>query len=187
MRLGCLFVLVPVTELALLIWMGREMGVWPTLSLVVGTGFLGAALARREGMRTLIAIQQELAEGRLPTRSLLAGGAVLVGGAFLLTPGVLTDLAGFLLLFSPTRALVFRWVQRRMKTALTRGTLQTSVWNARGFENRKGGGWRVWTTGKEAHGRGAGFPFEFQSRSEEGREETEDEHHPPRPGEIIQE
>ena len=137
-------------------------------------------------MRTLIAIQQELAEGRLPTRSLLAGGAVLVGGAFLLTPGVLTDLAGFLLLFSPTRALVFRWVQRRMKTALTRGTLQTSVWNARGFENRKGGGWRVWTTGKKAHGRGAGFPFEFGTRSEVGREEGKDEDHPPRSGEIIQ-
>ena len=169
-----------------MIWMGREMGLWPTLALVAGTGVLGAALARREETRTLIAVQHELAEGRLPTRALLAGAAVLVGGAFLLTPGVLTDLAGFLLLFAPTRELVFRWVQRRMKTALTSGTLRTAVWNARGFESGKGGGWRGWTTGREGHGRNAGFPFEFGTRSEEGGEEGEDEAHPPRPGEIIQ-
>ena len=86
--------LVPLAELGLLIWMGQAMGFWPTIALVAGTGILGAALARREGTRALTNVQHELARGRVPARALMSGAAVLVGGALLVTPGVLTDAFG---------------------------------------------------------------------------------------------
>jgi UPF0716 protein FxsA len=101
--LATLFVVLPVAELALLLRVGRTLGFWPTLGLVLFTGVLGAALARREGTRTLGALRSEVARGGLPGRAILDGASILVGGALLLTPGFLTDALGFALLFPPTR------------------------------------------------------------------------------------
>lgn len=127
-RLALLFIVIPLLELALLIQLGQWVGFWPTIALVVFTGFLGAAMARAEGLRTLVAFQRETAEGRLPGQAILDGLAVLVGGAFLLTPGLLTDIAGFSLLFPPTR----RWLQgaarRWLRRGLESGQVRVQVW-----------------------------------------------------------
>lgn len=131
-RLGCLFVLIPLLELVILIRIGQGVGLLPTVALVAGTGFVGAFLARREGLRVIRAIQGELAAGKLPTRSLLHAAAVLVGGALLLTPGIVTDLAGLGLLLPPTRRLFSSWVRSRMARALEHGTLRVAVWEPGG-------------------------------------------------------
>ncbi len=109
-RLILVFIIVPIVELALLIQIGRWIGLWPTLGLIVVTGALGAALASREGLRAWHALQLDLAEGRVPGRPILDGLSIFAGGALLLTPGLLTDLLGFTLLARPTR----RWVQDRV-------------------------------------------------------------------------
>jgi UPF0716 protein FxsA len=123
-RLALLFVIVPIVELVLLIQIGQVVGLLPTLLLVVTTGVGGAMLARAEGLRVLFQVQRELASGRLPGQALLDGISVLVGGAFLLTPGILTDVVGFSLLFPLSR----RWIQRRVRASLERqieeGTIQ---------------------------------------------------------------
>ena len=157
------------------------MGFWPTFALVAATGVFGAALARREGTRALSAVQHDLAVGRLPAQALLSGAAVLVGGAFLVTPGVLTDVVGLLLLLPPTRSAVLRWLRRGLEGALARGTLQMSEWQAGGGGRRTG---RKHDT-SDAHGRGANFSFEFGSGAHQGPK-REDESPPARPGEIIQ-
>lgn len=115
-RLLVLFTVVPLAELALLLQMGRWVGVGPTVGLVLVTGIAGAALARWAGASVLARIRAELASGRLPSDGLVEGALVLVGGAFLVTPGLLTDIAGLSLLFPPTRAL---W-RNRVKAALRR-------------------------------------------------------------------
>lgn len=126
-RLAFLFVVVPLLELALLVQLGQWVGLWPTLALVLATGVAGASLARAQGLRTLAAFQSELAAGRLPSGPLMDGLAVLVGGAFLLTPGLLTDVAGFSLMIPVTR----RWIQRRVSARLrrmqTEGTLRVGI------------------------------------------------------------
>ena len=137
-------------------------------------------------MRALGRVQGELSEGRLPTGSLLSGAAVLVGGAFLLTPGVITDLAGFCLLLPPTRKLAFRWAQARMNAALTAGALSASVWNMGRWAGPSGASPKGKEGGSGPHGRGTGLPFDFGSRAEEGRRDHEEEDRGPRPGEIIQ-
>ena len=128
-RLALLFVLIPILELALLIQIGQWVGFTWTMGLVVLTGVLGATLARAEGLRTLSAFQQEMAEGRLPGQPIMDGLSVLVGGAFLLTPGLLTDVAGFALLIPISR----RWLQARTRKWLKKraeaGQLQLGVWS----------------------------------------------------------
>ena len=76
-RLILLFVAVPLLELALLLQVGQWIGLVPTVALVVATGFAGAALARQQGLGAFLAVQQELATGRLPGRSLLDGLSIM--------------------------------------------------------------------------------------------------------------
>jgi UPF0716 protein FxsA len=109
-RLILLFILVPIAELVLLIQLGRWVGLWPTLALIVITGTLGAALASREGLRAWHAFQDDLAQGRLPGRPIMDGLSIFSGGALLLTPGLMTDILGFALVARPTR----RWIQNRV-------------------------------------------------------------------------
>jgi UPF0716 protein FxsA len=123
-RLALLFVLVPVVELMLLIRMGQWLGFWPTVAFVVVTGWAGATLARLEGLRVLARFQQELAMGRIPGQAILDGAAVLMGGAFLLAPGVLTDLTGLALLFPPTRRIIQRWVRKRLEKGIMSGSIR---------------------------------------------------------------
>jgi UPF0716 protein FxsA len=109
-RLILLFILVPIAELVLLIQLGRWVGLWPTLALIVITGTVGAALASREGLRAWHALQEDLAQGRLPGRPIMDGLSIFSGGALLLTPGLMTDILGFALVMRPTR----RWIQNRV-------------------------------------------------------------------------
>lgn len=135
-RLALLFIVIPLLELAVLIQVGQVVGLPATILLVLATGVAGAALARREGLRTLTALQGELARGALPGQSLMDGLAILVGGAFLLTPGILTDVAGFLLLLPPTRRWVQRRVRKRIERGLEEGTIRVMSAGPAGF-----GGW----------------------------------------------
>jgi UPF0716 protein FxsA len=131
--MALLFVVVPVLELVLLIQLGQVVGLWPTLALVLLTGLSGAVLARLEGIRVLFQFRRELAAGRIPGQALLDGISVLVGGAFLLTPGVLTDLAGFALLFPPSRRWIQRRVRRRLERGIEEGTIRVVTMGPGGF------------------------------------------------------
>ncbi|MXY30555.1 MAG: FxsA family protein, partial [Gammaproteobacteria bacterium] len=126
-RLALIFVAVPLLELFLLIRLGGAIGLLPTLSLCVLTGVAGAWLARREGLRALWSFQQRLASGGVPGRALMDGLCILLGGALLLTPGLLTDVVGFSLLVPPSR----RWIQKRIRSRIERqladGSLQVTT------------------------------------------------------------
>lgn len=101
-----LFTVVPVVEITLLVEVGGIIGGWPTVALVLFTGALGAALAKREGLRVLRAWQSALDQGRMPSEGVLSGLLILVGGVLLVTPGMITDVLGLALLVPFTRHLV---------------------------------------------------------------------------------
>ena len=79
------------------------------------TGFLGAFMARMQGLQTLFRIQESLREGRMPSGELLDALLIVIAGLVLLTPGFLTDSAGFLLLIPTTRNSIISWLQRQIE------------------------------------------------------------------------
>jgi UPF0716 protein FxsA len=108
--LAILFILVPVAELAVIIAVGKSIGVLTTLLLLLVFSLFGAWLAKREGLAAWRRFQLAMTEGRMPAREVADGAMILLAGALLLTPGFLTDLVGLLLLVPATRALARRWV-----------------------------------------------------------------------------
>ncbi len=114
-----LFTVIPLVELYLLVQIMQRTSFSATIALVLLTGVVGASLARWQGFRTVRRIQDELAAGRMPTESLVDGLLILVAGAVLVTPGVLTDAVGFLLLIPACRTLVKRWLKRRFAASAT--------------------------------------------------------------------
>lgn len=126
-RLLLLFVVVPAVELVLLIEIGRRIGTLATLGLIVATGALGAYLARRQGLGVLRRMRQETAAGRLPTAPVMDGIIVLIAGALLVTPGVLTDAFGFFCLIPPCRELLKRYLKAWLELAIRRGAVAVSV------------------------------------------------------------
>ncbi len=113
-----LFVLVPAVELMLLIEIGRHIGTPATLGLIVFTGVLGASLARWQGLGILRKMQEDVAAGRVPAESIFDGVLVLLAGAVLMTPGVLTDAFGFLCLTPVFRRLLKRALKRRFEGSI---------------------------------------------------------------------
>lgn len=114
-RLFLLFSIVPFIELFLLLTVGREVGIVPTVLMIVLTAVIGAALARREGFRVFREWQRAVSEMRVPEEGITSGLLVLVGGALLIAPGVLTDIIGILLMIAPVRRVVARWIEARVK------------------------------------------------------------------------
>ena len=118
LKLILLFTTVSLTELFLLLELAQLISpVW-TIALVIFTCIVGGALARREGLRAWQQISGELAAGRLPGDALIDGLIILVGGALLVTPGILTDLIGLATLIPVTRAFIRRQLQKRFRTSL---------------------------------------------------------------------
>lgn len=103
-----IFLLVPLVEIYILIQVGQVIGALWTVFFVVLTAVIGVKLLKSQGLSTLSRAQQKLNSGELPAQELFEGFALVIAGAFLLTPGFFTDAAGFLLLFPPTRSLIIR-------------------------------------------------------------------------------
>ncbi|HEX4344252.1 MAG TPA: FxsA family protein [Solirubrobacteraceae bacterium] len=108
-----LFVVVPIAELYVIIQIGEAIGVLPTIALLIADSVLGAALMRSQGRAAWTRFNAALAEGRAPGREVMDGVLVIFGGAFLLTPGFLSDILGVILLLPPTRAIVRRVLLKR--------------------------------------------------------------------------
>lgn len=101
-----LLLAVPILELFLIIQVAGGIGTWWTIWLLIVISVVGAWLVRHEGLSVLGRVRSQLAQGRMPTVELVDGLLILLAGAFMLTPGFLTDGLGLLLLLPPTRMVV---------------------------------------------------------------------------------
>ena len=113
-----LFVIVPVVEIWVIVQVGQAIGIVPTLILLIADAVLGTWLFRREGRKAWVALREAIAAGRVPAKEVADGALVVVGGAFLISPGFVTDAVGVLCVLPPTRALL-----RRALTGLVRRRL----------------------------------------------------------------
>lgn len=118
-RLFILLVVLPLVELALLLAMGRYIGIEFTLGWVILTGLLGVAVLRFQSWQTWRNVQQSLERGELPAESLADRLMMLLAGVLLIAPGVLTDIVGLTLLIPLCRRyyrwLAMAWFRRRVE------------------------------------------------------------------------
>lgn len=129
------FVLVPIAEIAVFIEVGGMIGLWPTLGIVILTALLGTSLLRAQGLAAFGRAQAAMSEGRLPVEEVVQGFCLVIAGALLLTPGFLTDIAGFLLFVHPVRLMLAR---AAMKWFAKNGTVH--VHTHAGFAQHRPGG-----------------------------------------------
>ncbi len=143
LRIIGVLLLIPLLEMLLLVVLSRFISWVAIVLLVVLTALIGMLLVRAEGRHTLAKIQRKTARGELPADELLDGALLLVAGAFLVTPGLLTDAIGFLLVVPPTRYpirfAVKKWVVVPYADAKSRGFITGNVY-IDGFPGEDGAG-----------------------------------------------
>lgn len=108
LRLPLLFFAYVFAELWVLAWVVRQTSVGSTILLLLATGILGVAIARRQGWRNWVKIQEQISRGEMPDREFREGLLILLAAVLLIVPGFLSDVAGLLLLVPPIRAIVAR-------------------------------------------------------------------------------
>jgi UPF0716 protein FxsA len=111
------FIGIPLIEIAVFIKVGGIVGLGPTLVIVVLTAVIGTALLRRQGLATLNRARQQLNQGALPLAEIFDAVCLLVAGAFLLTPGFVTDSVGAILLIPAARLVLRRFIGARVQMA----------------------------------------------------------------------
>ncbi|MEC8255273.1 MAG: FxsA family protein [SAR324 cluster bacterium] len=114
-KLFLAFTIIPVSEIYILIAIGGQIGILPSIGLVILTGIVGASLARSQGLQTLGRIRDSFQQGVVPGEELLNALLIAIAGIVLLTPGFLTDAAGLFLLIPATRTLCRGWLKRRIE------------------------------------------------------------------------
>jgi len=120
MPLFLIFLAVPIAEMLLLFEVADHIGGLQTVGLVVLTAAIGIQVLKQQGLSTITRARRRLDSGELPGQEILEGLFLAVGGAFLLTPGFITDTLGFLFLIGPTRRLLVHWLIKSGKiTVLT--------------------------------------------------------------------
>jgi UPF0716 protein FxsA len=127
LRLFLLFTLLPLAELAILVWIHSVTNWVVTLAVLFVPGIIGVWLVRREGLRCWREARQQLARGEPPAAPVLDGLLILVAAVLLVTPGVLTDLAAIVLLIPPVRRSIRRSLSNRLQARI-RSALAKSPW-----------------------------------------------------------
>ncbi|MFA5881680.1 MAG: FxsA family protein [Eubacteriales bacterium] len=119
-----LFIAVPVAEVVIYIELGHYIGIIPTLAMIFGTGIAGVILAKQQGFYIITRIREEIQSGRVPGNQMLDGLLILAGALLLLTPGLLSDMAGFILLLPFTRVYVREFLKKKLSKWIQDGKVQ---------------------------------------------------------------
>jgi UPF0716 protein FxsA len=101
--LAALLIAIPILEVWLLVQVGQQLGLLPTVLILVAEAIIGVLLMRHEGSRAWKALNEAFTNGKVPTGELADAALILVGGVLLIVPGFLTDIIGFLFLLRWTR------------------------------------------------------------------------------------
>lgn len=114
-----LMIVVPALEIWGIVKTSQWIGGWSTLLLILSTGFIGAFLAKKEGLKTLHLAQKQYAQGQIPGQAILDGICIFAGGLLLMTPGFFTDFLGFILVLPWTRMffklLLMKWIRDQIE------------------------------------------------------------------------
>lgn len=102
--------------------LGKGIGLLNTLLIIGSTGFFGIFLAKQQGLQTISELKYFLRNGEIPQNQVIEGLLILIGSVLLLTPGLITDSVGFLLLLPWSRIYFREVLRKKIKTWLRNGT-----------------------------------------------------------------
>ncbi|GGH75656.1 membrane protein FxsA [Compostibacillus humi] len=129
MRWLFLLVLVlPALEIGMFIWIGGKIGPWYVILLILLTGIIGISIARWQGLQTWRDVQWQLSQGQVPTKQIIDGVCIFIGGIFLLSPGFITDTIGLIFVIPLTRRFIRQGLYIWLKRSLERGTIIFRRW-----------------------------------------------------------
>src|SRR5690606_1763119 len=129
MRWLFLLVLVlPALEIGMFIWIGGKIGPWYVILLILLTGIIGISIARWQGLQTWRDVQWQLSQGQVPTKQIIDGVCIFIGGIFLFSPGFITDTIGLIFVMPLTRRFIRQGLYNWLKRSLERGTIIFRRW-----------------------------------------------------------
>jgi len=108
-------ILIPAIEIYLFIKIGSYIGAFNTVLLIFLTAFVGIYYARAAGLNTLNQGLRKMVKNEMPAYELISGALIAIGAIFLIIPGFATDIVGFLIIFAPTRKLIFKKFSKKNK------------------------------------------------------------------------
>ena len=111
---------IPIIEIFLFIKIGSQIGAFNTLILIFITAFFGIVYARYEGFNTLKSGMSQLVKNELPVYEIISGAALTFAALLLILPGFATDFLGLLIIFPPTRKLIFKKVSTKQRSSTTK-------------------------------------------------------------------
>lgn len=115
-----LLLTIAVIEIMLFMWAGQYIGFWQTVGLVLASAFIGSFLVQAQGWKALKELQVASLNGEVEIgKTIFTGACLLLAGAFLITPGFLTDITGLLLLVPPLRAAVYNTLKARLSSMVS--------------------------------------------------------------------
>lgn len=113
-----IFIVISALEIGVFIMAGKLIGPWWVVVLIIITGILGVAIAKRQGFETWKKAQRSIANGRVPAAEIIDGICIFAGSVMLFAPGFITDIIGLLLIIPPTRypfkIIIFNLIRRLM-------------------------------------------------------------------------
>lgn len=114
-----ILIVVPIIEITILLWAENAFGLLSTILIILATGILGAFLAKKQGLKAIRDVQIQMKNFQAPGDAMVNALFIFAGGLMLLSPGFMTDIFGFMFLFSPTRQLfkpiVYKWIRTKTK------------------------------------------------------------------------
>jgi len=130
------FIAIPLIEVILFITVGKYIGLWNTIFIIIITGVIGAILVKSQGISILNKAFEEIRLNKIPLLSIFEGIAILIAGAFLITPGFLTDTLGCILLIPKTRNLIITYITLYLKKKAIYKEKTTYYSNEKNNENK---------------------------------------------------
>ena len=131
-----IFIGIPIIEVILFIKVGKYIGLWNTIFIIIITGVIGAILVKSQGISILNKAFEEIRLNKMPVLSIFEGIAILIAGAFLITPGFLTDTLGCILLIPKTRNLIITHITSYLKKKAIYKEKTTYYSNEKNNENK---------------------------------------------------
>ncbi|MUV39341.1 UPF0716 protein YtzA [Lentibacillus sp. JNUCC-1] len=120
--------IIPALEIGVFIWAGGIVGPWWIIGLILLTGFVGLTIARQQGTETWYRARQSMNNRQTPAKEIVDGICIFAGAIFLLTPGFITDVVGFVLVLPITRYPINKWIQRYVQKKLDGGVTIYRKW-----------------------------------------------------------